>query len=74
MASHISRRKFLATLVGGATAAWPLTARAQQPAMPVVGFVSGRSPESSARFGAAFRKALNETGYLESSGPSFIRL
>ena len=65
MASHISRRKFLATLVGGATAAWPLTARAQQPAMPVVGFVSGRSPESSARDGAAFRKALNEAGYVE---------
>jgi putative ABC transport system substrate-binding protein len=39
--------------------------RAQQAAMPVVGFVSGRSTESSARFGAAFRKALNEAGYLE---------
>ena len=55
MASHIRRRKFLATLVGGATA-WPLAARAQQAAMPVVGFVSGQSNEE--RFGAAFRKAL----------------
>ena len=52
------------TLIAGA-AAWPFAARAQQPVMPVVGFVSGRLPEDSARFGAAFRKALNETGYLE---------
>jgi putative ABC transport system substrate-binding protein len=59
----MKRREFL-TLLGSA-AAWPVGARAQQAAMPVVGFVSGRSTESSARFGAAFRKALNETGYLE---------
>ena len=60
------KRRELITLLGGAvTTAWPLAAHAQQPAMPVVGFVSGRSNESSVRDGGAFRKALNETGYVE---------
>src|SRR5262245_18511213 len=59
------RREFITLLGGGAAAAWPVAARAQQPAMPVVGFVSGRSIESSARFGAVFRKAINEAGFVE---------
>jgi len=59
----VKRRDFI-TLLGGAVA-WPLAARAQQPAMPIVGLVGPRSPEESTRLGAAFRKALNETGYIE---------
>jgi hypothetical protein len=58
MASHIGRRKFLATL--GGAAAWPLAARAQQMAMPVIAFISGRSASASTRYVTAFRRGLVE--------------
>ena len=63
MAIDIRRRHFISAL--GAAAAWPFASQAQQPTMPVVGFVNGGVADAAARYLAAFRKGMSETGYVE---------
>jgi len=60
----LKRREFI-TFVGGVAASWPLAARAQQPAVPIIGWLHGANPNAYAPMAVAFRKSLNESGYVE---------
>ena len=64
LSRHTRRREFILAL-GGAAAVWPLAARAQQPTIPIVGYLHSDSPQTVAGLLAAFREGLSETGYIE---------
>jgi putative tryptophan/tyrosine transport system substrate-binding protein len=59
------RRREFVSLLSGAAAAWPLSARAQKPAVPVIGYLSSRSPDDTTHLLAGFRQGLAEGGFIE---------
>ena len=66
------RRREFTTLLGGAVVAWPRLARTQQPAMPVIGYLSSLGQAISVRFDAAFRRGLSDVGYVEGQNLTYI--
>ena len=71
MAIHIRRREFILTL-GGVAAAWPLATRAQQQAMPVIGFLYSGSPDPVAHRLLAFRQGLKDSDYVEGESVAIV--
>src|SRR3974390_1849054 len=67
----MKRREFIKGIVGSAVGARPFPARAQQPAVPVIGFIRDGSAEGNARYVAGFRKGLSESGYVEGQEVTF---